>query len=722
MGQTDGVVYALAVGNGVLYVGGNFANVRPSGAAAGTSQTARTSLAAFSTATGQLVGSFDVQLNGEVRALAVSPDGSRLYLGGTFTSVDGVARNRLASVLTATGALDTGFTANASATVTSLATSPTALYVGGDFTTLKNTSQNRMAKVSLTTGNVDTAFTASVDSRVRVITVAPDGSRVLIGGAFDTVNGATQGAVASLDPNTGAVLPWASTGIVPRPANGICHSTTTGIAAKGNVAYVTAEGDEPGCYEGIYAANISDGATLWNTECLGASQDVEIVGSWIYKASHQHDCGRMPGGFVGPRNANDFIWYRMTAWNASTGALGHFSPNTNGVATGAEQGVGPRILATDGTQLFMGGDFTQVNGANQQGIARFSPSGANSAPTAPGAAPVATSTKAGTVDIEAMGTSDRENGMLTYRLYRDGSSSPIASVQEESWPWSLPVIRFTDTGLAAGSTHTYVIRASDGSSTSGASPVSNTVTVAGSDPAPFASVVNSSAPSSFWRMAGVGTSVDDASGNNRTASLVGGVTTGAVGAAGDQAVSLDGSTGYVTSSAVSAASPAFTESAWFRTTTRYGGALLGFSDAQTGVGTNTDRVVFMENDGKLVFAMRNSTIRPTRFTFVRTAGTYRDGRWHQVAASYDGATMSLYVDGQLAATAPLTTPVDPGLGYQRAGYANLANFYTVFGGNYSGHPAPSSYFFGGSIDEVTVHGSVLPAAAIAAQFASGLAA
>ena len=61
------------------------------------------------------------------------------------------------------------------------------------------------------------------------------------------------------------------------------------------------------------------------------------------------------------------------------------------------------------------------------------------------------------------------------------------------------------------------------------------------------------------------------------------------------------------------------------------------------------------------------------------------------------------------------------MGYQRAGYANLANFYMVFGGNYSGNPAPSSYFFAGSIDEVAVHAAVLSAADVAAQFASGIA-
>ena len=52
MWQTNNTVYALATANGVLYAGGSFTAVRPPGAAQGTSEAARTYLAAFNTATG----------------------------------------------------------------------------------------------------------------------------------------------------------------------------------------------------------------------------------------------------------------------------------------------------------------------------------------------------------------------------------------------------------------------------------------------------------------------------------------------------------------------------------------------------------------------------------------------------------------------------------------------------------------------------------------------
>ena len=46
------------------------------------------------------------QLAERVDSLALSPDGSRLYVGGTFSALGGAARSGLAAVDTTTGAVD----------------------------------------------------------------------------------------------------------------------------------------------------------------------------------------------------------------------------------------------------------------------------------------------------------------------------------------------------------------------------------------------------------------------------------------------------------------------------------------------------------------------------------------------------------------------------------------------------------------------------------------
>ena len=722
MWQTNNTVYALAAKSGVVYAGGSFTAVRPPGAAEGTNETTRTYLAAFNASTGALITGFNVSLNGQVRALALSPDGNSLYIGGQFTTVGGQTRQRIAKVNATTGALDTAFQANASATVTALDATSSSVYLGGDFNTVKSTSRTRLAKVSASSGNVDTSFNAPVDGRVLSIKSAPNGSRVIIAGAFDNVNNALQGAVASLNPTTGATMPWAATGIVPRPAQGGCSSNGEGLIVVGDVAYVTAEALEPGCWEGILAANISDGSVRWVQNCVGAGQALAAIGQWLYKASHLHDCGPNEGrsAFVGPKSFAEFVWYRLNAWSTVDGTAGHWHPNTNGAGL---EVVGPHALATDGTQLFVGGDFTTVNGTAQRGITRFTPTGANSTPTTP-EAPSAVATSAGTVTVTVPATHDREDGTLTYSLYRDGGSTPIATATMESWIWTKPTWRFTDTGLAPGSSHTYRVRASDGSANSSQSPVSNTVTVAGSNPAAFDSVVNSASPSAFWRLDGSVSPGADSSGNGVGVVAEGGVTPNQPGViSGNSAVLLDGSTGYLRSSTPLTVGTGFSQSVWVNTTTGRGGDLLGLSDSPTGNGTLNDRVLWMDGNGQVAWGLRTSA---TRFAMVRSRNSINDGRWHQVTLTFDGAQLLLYVDGVVTSNGLLnnpltTTPPSPGSMYLRAGFADLTFFYSVFGRNFNGNKAPVSHSFAGYLDEVAFYPNALSPAQIQAQYAAGIA-
>ena len=144
----------------------------------------------------------------------------------------------------------------------------------------------------------------------------------------------------------------------------------------------------------------------------------------------------------------------------------------------------------------------------------------------------------------------------------------------------------------------------------------------------------------------------------------------------------------------------------------------------TGAGpaTGSDRVVFMENDGKLAFVQRVVPVgRGASFAFVRSATTFRDGRWHQVTATYGAGVMNLYVDGALQGTTAVVGAALPAPGYLRAGYTDLSSFYLVFGRNYSNIPAPTSSFFSGDLDEVADFPSELSPSQVAALWTSGAA-
>jgi hypothetical protein len=712
MYQTNNTVRSLAVSNGVVYAGGLFTSVRPPGSALGTNETPRTYLAAFSTTTGTPT-SFDPTLNGRVVSVAVSADGSKLYIAGTFTKVNGLARSHFAAFDLATGAVDPSWIPSATGgSGDSLAIGGSSIYLGGMFTAVDGVAHQGLAAVSATTGALLPAFGATAVGDVAQMAVAPDLSRLIIVGSFSTLDGQALHGSASLNPVTGAVEPWAAAPLLPDLP--YCTSDGTAVTIVGTVAYIGGDGVQPGCFDSDFAANISDGSVVWATSCEGATEALAVLNGVLYKGSHTHDCsfgaGGKFGGFTGALVRRSFIYHRLLAQNPADGSFEHWSPNTNG-ANGTA--VGPYALATDGTQMFVGGDFTTINDKGQEGLARFAP-GPSAAPAKPAAGPTVVPSGPGQLTVTFPAVVDNDNGVLSYTLFRGNTA--VATLSAESWPWASPSLRYVDSGLKVGTAYTYHYKASDGATTTASSPNSLATTALASVPA-YAPTILAASPSLDWRLDDSGSVAADASGHGATGQLVGGVSTGQPGAiSGDSAVSVDGSTGYVTSNAPMPSVSSFTESGWFNTTTMSGGAMLGESTVQTGNGGTTNDVIWMDDDGQIVFAVDAPGY--LRSTLIRSPMTYNDGHWHQVTASYDGTTMSLYVDGTLVASSPATASAPFG-GYLRAGDLDLSGITHVFGGNFVSVTAPNSYGFSGSIDEVAVYPTALSASQISALWGAG---
>ena len=306
MWQTNGIVRSVLAANGVIYAGGDFTAVRPPGTSASTNQAvARNRLAAFDASTGAVITSFNPNVNGRVSTMAMSPDGTRLYIGGNFRTVGGVTRNRVAAVNPTTGALITAFNPNAGAPVYAISASSSAVYIGGAFGRMGGITRSYLASVNATTGALNTGFNTTLERRpdsrgttytptVTAIEVTPDASTLLVGGNFIGTNGDSTGGMASLDPTTGATRSWAANSV--QPINTNCVGRVSDIASTRGTAYVTGEGDPPGCYEGTYSADIPNGELNWNSSCLGASQGDRRLDSVLYKGSHQHDCAFDEGG------------------------------------------------------------------------------------------------------------------------------------------------------------------------------------------------------------------------------------------------------------------------------------------------------------------------------------------------------------------------------------------------------------------------------------------
>ncbi len=152
-------------------------------------------------------------INNSVYAIAMANDGS-IYIGGSFTSVAGKVRNRVAKLNGNTGALDESFVApgfNKTVVAMALNHDQSRLYVGGSFTaltTVPSTSANRLAALRTEDGGVDSGFTLKANeartsigfnSTVWSLASDPASFSVLVGGQFTNYGGVTVGRLVKLD-------------------------------------------------------------------------------------------------------------------------------------------------------------------------------------------------------------------------------------------------------------------------------------------------------------------------------------------------------------------------------------------------------------------------------------------------------------------------------------------------------------------------------------------
>ncbi|WP_460459432.1 Ig-like domain-containing protein [Angustibacter peucedani] len=712
--QTNSTVWAIAAANNVVYVGGDFTSVRPPGAVSGTGEVSRSRLAAFNATTGALITTFNHAFNGSVRSLAFSPDKATLYVGGDFTTADGVARSRVAAYTVAGNGTLTSWAPNPDGRVAGIAVSSANVYLAGGFGRIGTTPRRLIASLSPTTGAIRTQFAPNFDNSLYGLDLNAAGDRLYVAGAFNSLNGDTtkHGAVP-LDPTTGDPMSFPAGTVIPVHSDA-CDSVIRAITHDANGSYFAAEGTGGGCFDGTFGAN-NDGSLKWISRCLGATQGIAVVNGELFAGSHAHDCTADQG--FDPDAFPEVGWSKglsrhLTSRSAVDGKVGAWSPNTNGGPNGA--GLGPRVLATDGSQVFVGGEFTHVNGSPQQGFARFA-SNQDAAPARP-AAPRAVVRPDGKVSVFVNTPLDTDDKDLTVRFYRDGASSPFATQDVHAMFWRNPIAKVEDNGLVLGSSHTYTVDVvgKNGTAVSPKSSASNRITVATSAGA-YSDSVNADNPSLFWRLGeNAGSTIAADSGAALNPGEVKGTTTfGQAGAnAGDTAANFDGSTANVVTQTAIPGPTTYSVEAWFKTTTTTGGKIIGFGNNRTALdfGGNTtqsgayDRNVYMLNDGRIRFGSYDGG-----FNVVTSSTAFNDGQWHQVVGTQGAAGTTLYVDG--ARLARNGNPNNQGYdGYWRVGGDNLGAW----------PDQPSSNFFTGTIDDVAVYPSALSLARVQAHYtASG---
>jgi len=725
--QIDGVAWDQVINGTTVYVGGQFANARPAGAAAGTNLTPRSNLLAYNITTGALITSFAPSLNAQVKAMAVSPDGTRLYVVGQFTKADGGAnRYRVAAYNTATGALISNFAPVLNTTVSAVVATNTTVYIGGNFSSSGNSFRTRLAAYNASTGAL-LPWAPTADSGVNAMTLASDGT-IIVGGSFQNVNGSPAYGLAKIAPaeapNSGALLPWNTTNLI-RDAG--ANSAILSLTSDGDQIYGSGyHYGDGGNLEGIFSANAVTGDIKWVEDCHGDTYDIWAgSASTVYSVSHAHYCGNL-GGFPQSEPNWGVNMKRSLAFTKDvTGTLGHDphgyydfygTPSPSMVnwfptlAAGTYTGKSQAAWAITGNSQYvvLGGEFPTVNGIAQQGLVRFavgSIAANKQGPVYTGSLfnPTLVALPSGSVRVAWQANTDRDDLTLNYTLTRNGTT--VYTGTDSSPFWARTNMGYIDSNVTPGQSYTYRITATDAAGNIARSDnVSITAPAAGSSNAYALKVIADGAAPYYPMSETSGTVLLDNAGFNDSDTGAG-ITRNTAGIiSGTTASTFDGNTSASTRSAIQGPN-SFTSQAWIKTTTTSGGKIIGFGGSSTGNSGSYDRHVYMDNAGHIFFG-----VYPNGVATVNSSATYNDGQWHQITASLGPDGMKLYVDAKLVGQRGDVTWGQDFQGYWRIG-----------GDNIGGWPnQPSSNNFAGAIDEVAIYPTVLSRQTIDAQWvASG---
>jgi uncharacterized delta-60 repeat protein len=399
----NGQVYTIALqDDGTILIGGAFTEVNGSA----LNRIARL------TPTGALDPTFSIGsgANGTVLGFAIQPDGM-ILVNGEFTSINGVARSRIAR-LDATGVLDATFYSVGASGGNILAMTllqDGKIMVAGSFTTMGGIPRNRIARLG-TNGFVDNAFDPGlgVGGWVRVMHELPDG-RLLLGGSFNTYAGVwrikatriSSAGVLDMTFNGGSGASGGVIKMVPQPDGRILLGGTfthyNGVV-RIKVARIHSDGTLDTTFDpGIGPATEGD---IVRTVALQSDGKVLVGGSFLTWSgiAHRRLVRLMPNGALDPTfitgagadspvmsiatqpDGRILIGGFFTAYNGmAMNRLGRLDANgdidpTFEVGSGFNSTVRDVVLLADG-KLLVSGDFTNYNGNTVGRLVRLNADG-----------------------------------------------------------------------------------------------------------------------------------------------------------------------------------------------------------------------------------------------------------------------------------------------------------------------------------------------------------
>ena len=333
-GTNGTIIWGLDSDGTSIYVGGDFTSING---------TTRNEIAAINIASGAL-SSWNPNANSTVYWILYNPGDGLVYVGGQFSTIGGATRNDLAAI-TAAGAA-TAWNPNLNGAVWHIIISSSkVLYAAGSFTTVNGGSaRGYIAAWDVSTATTGAALAWNPNANGIVWWSAPVGTTLYIGGQFTTVGGQTRNYIAAVDQGTGLATTW-----TPSASAQVYTLTTdaSSVLAGGPFTAVSAGRSN------VVAVQSSNGAILpFNPGVTGTVDSLLLSGTTLYVG------GALTA--VGATAITD-----LAAIDTTSGALTGFAPALNGAVD---------ALALSGTTLYAGGAFTTASGSTRNRAAAWSTS------------------------------------------------------------------------------------------------------------------------------------------------------------------------------------------------------------------------------------------------------------------------------------------------------------------------------------------------------------
>jgi uncharacterized delta-60 repeat protein len=307
-------------------------------------------------------------MNNSVLALAIQ-SGGQIVAGGNFSIVNGTAMNHLAR-LNPDGTLDTTFLnglAGADGSVNALISQTDGrILVGGAFDQIDGITRYRIARL-MTDGTLDTSFNpgSGVDNSVFSLAQSYiNGSRVAyLGGAFSTVNGISLSSIARLNDD-GSVD---STFVPGLGANGSVYAVA---AYPTNSVYDAGQVLVGGAFSNFNNYAVGNLVRLNVNGSVDTNFDLNLGANGTVRAiAIQTDGGVLIGG--------DFTAVNGTALNhiARLNPDGSLDAAFAAKVAASFNGVVDAISVQADNRIVLAGDFTQASGVTRHSITRLMPDG-----------------------------------------------------------------------------------------------------------------------------------------------------------------------------------------------------------------------------------------------------------------------------------------------------------------------------------------------------------